>query len=87
MTARRHNGRPVQLRIDYDLLLREIRNQHVVAVIETIDVIEFDRLIPVGDRVFIRERLQFQRAGAGANGLCDSPSGWSVRGCGARTTL
>jgi hypothetical protein len=51
--------------VDRDLLLREMRNQHVVAVVETIDVIEFDRLIPVADRVFIRERLQFQRAGAG----------------------
>ena len=43
--------RPVKVRVDHDLLLRQIGDQHVVAVVETIDVIEFDRLIAVADRV------------------------------------
>jgi hypothetical protein len=37
--------RAVEVRIDDDLLLREIDDRHVVAVVETFDVIELDRLI------------------------------------------
>ena len=57
-------GRAVKVRVDRDLLLGEIRDQHVVAVVETVDMIEFDRLIAVADRVLVRERLQFQRSGS-----------------------
>src|SRR5271154_4092821 len=56
--------RAEQVRIDHDLLLREISNQHVVAVVEAIDVVQFDGLIPVADRVVIREGLQRQLAGS-----------------------
>ena len=54
--------RAVEVRIDHDLALREIGNQHIVAVVETIHVIELDDLIAIADRVVIRERLQFQRS-------------------------
>ena len=50
--------RAIQVRVDQNLLLREIRNQHIVAVVETIDVIKLDRLVAVADRVPVRERLQ-----------------------------
>jgi hypothetical protein len=39
--------RVVKVRVDHDLLLREIGDQHVVAVVETVNVIEFDLLIPI----------------------------------------
>jgi hypothetical protein len=48
--------RPVKVRIDHDLLLGEIDDRHVVAVVETIDVIELDRLIAIADRVAINRR-------------------------------
>jgi len=57
--------RAVEVRIDDDLLLREIDDRHVVAVVETFDVIELDRLIAVADRVAIRESLQGQVAWTG----------------------
>ena len=57
--------RAVKVRIDDDLVLREIGNQHVVAVVETIDVIELDDLIAIADRVVVSERLQFQRSRTG----------------------
>jgi hypothetical protein len=54
----------VEVGVDQDLLLRQIGDQHVVAVVETVDVIEFDRLVAVADRVLIREALHRQLAGA-----------------------
>jgi hypothetical protein len=43
----------VEVGVDQDLLLREIGDQHVVAVVEAIDVIKLDRLIPVAGCVLI----------------------------------
>jgi len=55
--------RAVELGVDHDLLLREIDDRHVVAVVETFDMIDLDRLVAVADHVAIRERLQGQVAG------------------------
>src|SRR5258708_31264788 len=55
--------RPIEIRVDENLLARQIRHQHVVAVIHTLDVVQHYTLLSLADRVLIRERLQLQRPG------------------------
>ena len=50
--------RPVEVGVDDDLLLGEIDDRHVVAVVETFDVIELDDPRSVGDGAAIAEGLQ-----------------------------
>jgi hypothetical protein len=57
--------RAVKVRVDHDLILGEIDDRHVVAVVEIIDMIELDDLIAIADRVVVGERLQFQRSRTG----------------------
>src|SRR5712672_2535271 len=55
--------RPIEIRVDENLFARQIGDQHVVAVIETLDVVQHYTLLSIADRVLIRERLQRQRTG------------------------
>ena len=62
---RSRRRRPVEICIDHDLLLREIRDQHVIGMIEVVDMMQHYASLPVADRVRVRERLQHQRTGTG----------------------